>query len=93
MANERYNWINAKNLTYDSLNKSKPKPLIDKEVSQIVGKKVFVNDPRLIKLVIKWRNSKNPDNDDNYLKNADKREELKRVFNPENYQNGENVVE
>ena len=75
---ERYNFINYR----DRYNlKPKAEPAIDKEVSQIVGKKVHVNDPRLIKLVIKWRNSKNPDNVDNYLHDPEKREELKKVFN------------
>lgn len=78
---ERYNWISAKNRGLDSLNRPVEAPKIDKEVSQIVGKKVFVNDPRLIKLVIKWRNSKDPDNFDNYLHDSKKREELKQVFN------------
>ena len=78
MASERYNWIKYS----DRYNlKPKTEPTIDKEVSQIVGKKVFVNDPRLIKLVIKWRNSKHPDNFDNFLHSEEHREELKRVFN------------
>lgn len=78
MASERYNWINAKD-RYDL--KPQSEPTIDKEVSQIVGKKVHTNDPRLIKLVIKWRNSKDPENEDNYLHDPAKREELKQVFN------------
>ena len=78
MANERYNWINAR-----SRNSIGPKiePKIDKEVSQIVGKKIYVNDPRLIKLVIQWKANKNPDNMDNYLHDPAKREELKKVLN------------
>jgi len=75
---ERYNFISYR----DRYNlKPKAEPLIDKEVSQIVGKKVHVNDPRLIKLVIKWRANKNPDNVDNYLHDENKRAELKQVFN------------
>lgn len=75
---ETFKWIR-----YNDRYNLKPQaePLIDKEISQIVGKKVHVNDPRLVKLVIKWRNSKNPDNEDNYLHDPEKREELKKVFN------------
>ena len=79
---EIFNWINAKNAKYDSLMKPKSEPKIDQEVSKIVGKKIFVNDPRLIKLVIKWRNSKDPDNYDNFLHNEKHREELRKTFNP-----------
>ena len=73
-----YNFIN-----YRDRHNLRPKaePTIDKEISQIVGKKVHTNDPRLVKLVIKWRNSKNPDNYDNFLHDPAKREELKQVFN------------
>ena len=78
---ENYKWINAKVAGYDALLKPKSEPAIDKEVSQIVGKKVHTNDPRLIKLVIKWKANKNPDNFDNYLHDPEKREELKQVFN------------
>ena len=77
---EKYNWIKYGNRLNDDL-KSRAEPLIDHEVSKIVGKKVLVNDPRLIKLVIKWRNSKDPENEDRYLHDPAKREELKQVFN------------
>lgn len=78
---EIYKWINWRNAKYDSLNKPKTEPVIDKEISQIAGKKVFTNDPRLIKTVIEFRNKKSPDNDDNFLKNPEFRERIKQVFN------------
>jgi len=75
---ERYNFINYR----DRFNlPPKAEPKIDEEVSKIVGKKVHVNDPRLIKLVIKWKANKNPDNVDNYLHDENKRNELRQVFN------------
>lgn len=78
---ERYNWINARTAGYDSLMKAPTEPKIDTEVSQIVGKKVYVNDPRLVKLVIEFKNTKSADNEDNYLKRPEFRERLKQVFN------------
>jgi len=76
---EKYNWIHYKKDRYNIGPKREPK--IDEQVSQIVGKKVFANDPLLIKKVIEWKNNKNPDNDDNYLKDPKKREELRQLFN------------
>lgn len=63
---------------------SRPQPpAIDKEVSKIVGKEVRVNDPRLIKIVAKWREGSNFENvnkNDNHLDDAAKREDLKRAL-------------
>lgn len=65
----------------DSLNRPVEAPKIDEPVSKIVGKKVLVNDPRLVKLVIKWKSSKDPDNFDSFLLDPKKREELIKTFN------------
>ena len=78
---EKYNWISYKNAGLESLNRPVETPKIDEPVSKIVGKKVLVNDPRLVKLVIKWKKSKDPDNEDNYLLDPAKREELIQTFN------------
>lgn len=55
-------------------------PKIDIEVSKIVGKKITVTDPRLLKLVAKWREDKDPNNPDNFLLDPNKRVELKKVL-------------
>ena len=59
-------------------------PKVDELVSKIVGRKVYMQDPRLIGLVVKWKkqNSKNTDSvsPDNYLNDPHKINELKEVF-------------
>ena len=60
--------------------KSQREPLVDKDISNIAGKEIRVNDPRLIKLVCKWRNEKNPDDFDNFLKDPKKIRELRDTF-------------
>jgi len=74
-----YKWIRY--TKYDSLLKPKAEPKVDKYVSQIVGKKVFANDKRLVNLVIKWKKGKDSENWDNFLHRPECREELKKVFN------------
>ncbi len=61
----------------------KLEPVIDEIISKIVGKKIFTCDPRLIKLIVKWKRNK-PQNSmepDNFLDNPDKIKELKEVLN------------
>lgn len=78
-------WINAR-----SIGKAETKPVeppkIDPEVSQIVGKPIAVNDPRLVRLVNKWRLAR-PNNDDfdEFIKDAAKVDELRKTFNPEKF--------
>ena len=59
-------------------------PKVDEEVSKAIGIKVFQNDPRLIKLVAKWKkeSGKDPNGDepDNYLADPRKIEELIETF-------------
>lgn len=56
-------------------------PKVDEPVTRIVGKKVFVNDPRLISLIVRWKKRKNDDSAfDNFLHNQKFIEELKKVF-------------
>ena len=58
-------------------------PPIDMAVSKIVGKKVYTQDPRLLKLVVKWKGNKpeNSQEPDNFLYNPKFIEELKEIFN------------
>ena len=53
---------------------------VDKNVSEIVGKEVKVNDPRLVNLVNKWRSRKDPNQFDNFLKDPNKIKELRNEF-------------
>lgn len=56
--------------------------VIDKIVSEIVGKDVLANDSRLIKLIVGWKKGKAPNDmsPDNFLQDQNKIEELKQTF-------------
>ena len=70
-------WIRPGQITA----KPKPEPQADKEVSRIVGKKVLVNDPQLIKKIAEWSRRKDPEEMDHFLEDPQKQEELKKLFN------------
>ena len=56
-------------------------PKIDKQVSEIVGKDILINDPRLLKLVVKWKKETGEtDEVINYLSHEKYIEELKETF-------------
>ena len=73
-------------LTPASMNAVPPKrgPIIDRAVSNIVGKEIRTTDPRLIQLITKWKQTENKGDNDkinsNYLEDPKKIEELKKVF-------------
>ena len=77
---------NYSNLQYFNANERfnpgrKAVPKIDEMVSKVVGKKIFAQDPRLIKLVVKWKNGKGEsDKPDNFLKSPSKIKELKEAL-------------
>jgi len=72
--------INVRNINIPSKRKLEPK--IDRVISEIVGKQVLVLDPRLMKLVVKYKKmKKNPEAFDTYLQNPQFIKELKEVFN------------
>ena len=79
---EQYDWINANQSRYPSI-KPKALPKADKEVSHIVGKKVTVNDPRLIKFNAERRklNSDTDGNQDIPLTDKWCVDRLKEIFN------------
>jgi hypothetical protein len=59
----------------------RPEPPIDKVVSDIVGKPIRVNNPFLIKLIVKWKKAKgDSDEPDNFMSNPEFIEELKKTF-------------
>ncbi len=60
--------------------RSKREAVPDKAVSEIVGKRVNTNDPKLVNLVNKWRSQKDPERFDNFLKDPKKIQELRNEF-------------
>ena len=58
-------------------------PAIDELISPIVGRKIYLQDPRVLKLVVKWKADKPPGSmePDNFLQDPKKVEELKTVLN------------
>lgn len=75
-------WINA-NTIHSNFKKS-IKPPVDVEVSKIVGKQVLAQDPRLIALIVKWKQKQHKAEDDftpdNNLNNQEFIKELKEIF-------------
>ena len=67
-----YNWIHSRNMMQPTLRR-KTEPQADPEVSKLLGRKVAVNDPRLIRLVVEHKRDKDPESTD----------PLKMVKNPE----------
>jgi hypothetical protein len=74
-------WHNARERFNPPTTQQRVEPAIDKAVSAIVGKPVLTTDPRLIKLVVKWKREK-PSEDVfvNYLDDPAHIQELKSVF-------------
>ena len=71
------NWIRPGQATI----RPRREPIADEQVSQIVGKRVNTNDPKLVALVIKWRNQKTDSSQsDNFLKTPSKIKELRETF-------------
>lgn len=64
--------------------KTTPKllPKIDELISRAIGIKVFAQDPRLLRLIVKWKAGKSADSlePDNFLQDPAKLKELKEVF-------------
>ena len=81
---ENFNWIDSREVNRPSVRPKAP-PRYDVEVSQVVGFNVSTTDPKLIKLVVAWkqRDQKGEDSTvaDSYLKDPKKIAELKQVFN------------
>ena len=72
-------WIYAKERF---MPKSKLEPKLDEPISKIVGKRILQLDPRLIRLITKWKVAKkDPDTPDNFLEDPKKIIELKKVMN------------
>lgn len=66
----------------------KLEPVVDEAVSKAAGKKIFIHDPRLIKLVVKWKKqsvNRGEFQPDNFLQDPKKIAELKQVLNEEGF--------
>lgn len=63
----------------------KMEPPIDEVISHIVGKKIYQQDPRLFKLILKWKKEKPQDSmePDNFLENENFIKELKEILSKE----------
>lgn len=79
---DEINWASAHTLRDIHNPKLPPRepPKVDEEASKVAGKRILVNDPRLIKLVLKWKKEHNPDEDAHYLKQEKYRNELIEEF-------------
>ena len=78
-----YEWINARERF--NVPKVNREPKVDEEVSKAVGKKVFVNDPRLIAKIAEFKREKKqrgiPDGvPDNFLQDSKNRARLKEAL-------------
>ncbi len=73
-------WIN-----YREARKPAPRmePQIDAVISRLVGRKIYQQDPRVMKLICKWKKGKDPDSmvPDNFLEDERKVKELIETLN------------
>ncbi len=73
-------YINAKEAFVPIIG-NKKEPLKDEIVSNIVGKPVMINDPKLIALIVKWKSDKKDEEaPDDFFKDSKKIKELKETF-------------
>ena len=56
-------------------------PSIDPIISSIVGKKIYSTDPRVLKLIVRFKSKKNDDEMDNFLSNPKFIAALKQELN------------
>lgn len=73
-------WINSKQAFMKTRPKPNSAPPLDMEVSKAVGFNVRLGDPRVIKKVAEWRRNKDPEQQDNFMRDPRKVEELKRIL-------------
>jgi len=79
---EDFDWISLREIDKPDIIREK-RVVYDEPVSKILGFAVPSNDPRLIRLVVKWKAQRKGDDDtpDNFLKDPQKIIELKKTFN------------
>ena len=75
-------FLQAERFGLGDMNRPTPRPEtpIDKVVSEIVGKPIKVNNPNLIKLIVKYKKLRgDSDEPDNFMENPDFIKELKEL--------------
>ena len=78
-------WISAREAGRATLKPPAP-PKIDQEISDAVGLQIYVGDPRVTKIITRWKQAKiNPDEMDEFLKDGAKVDELRKTLNPERF--------
>jgi len=77
---ENVPYINANERFY--IPKKSMETKVDELASKVAGFKVFASDPRLLKLVVKWKKGKPQDSmmPDNFLNDPQKVQELKEAL-------------
>jgi hypothetical protein len=77
---EELQWINARELGQP---KPRLEPPIDKLISNIVGFKVYTTDPRILKVVVRFKRMKQGEEDmpDNFIENPQFIKAIKEAFN------------
>jgi len=73
-------WINSRQARVPDI-KPKEEPKLDPVVSELVGKPIRVNNPTLMKLIVKWKKEKgDSDEPDNWFADPEKVEELRKTL-------------
>jgi hypothetical protein len=76
---KREDWISSREVFRPKVFK-KNEPRVDETISNLVGKKIYSNDKRLINKLVEWKRKKNPDEMDNFLQDSSKVEELRKAL-------------
>lgn len=82
MSDEQIDWSKALRPTDIIKPKSLLEPKIDIALTKIMGFKVFLNDPRVIKQIMMWKKNKplNSMEPDNFMNDPSKVAELRKVL-------------
>lgn len=73
-------WLNSRQAFGPDI-KSKEPPKLDPVVSELVGKPIRVDNPTLMKLIVKWKKEKgDSDEPDNWFADKNKVKELRETL-------------
>lgn len=80
MQEPKLDWISSRQIFVPP---PKLEPKIDVVISKLIGKTVYMQDPRLTQLIVKWKKQRKGDDDvpDNFLQDPAKINELRLAFN------------
>lgn len=74
-----YDWIDARER--NNVPQANKEQKVDKLVSEKVGKTIYMNDPRVLKVIVGWKKDKgDSEAPDNFLDDEDKVNELKKAL-------------